>query len=222
YVLDGQSVWRDGTDPFGVWKLDQALDALWDIGALAEVLVVSIDTSERRLDKLGPYPDPVHGGGGGAAHLATLADLLKPHSDRTYRTRPDRGSTAMMGSSMGGLFSFWSAWTRPDVFGAAICLSPSFWWADRRLIREVAGGSCPSPRPRLYLDSGAASSAFEADGSTRDGVHNARAMYRALIGHCYAAGDDLHLLSSPGHRHDAASWAARVSVPLQMVFPPHA
>jgi hypothetical protein len=39
YVVDGQSVWSDGTDPFGVWGIDHALNALWDIGALAEILV---------------------------------------------------------------------------------------------------------------------------------------------------------------------------------------
>ena len=120
---------------------------------------------------------------------------------------------------MGGLFAFQAAWTRPDVFGAAICLSPSFWWADRFAIRAVQGGVCPAPRPRIYLDSGAAASGLEADGSTRDGVHNTRAMYRALVGHCYGVDDDLHLLSWAGHRHDSGSWAARVGVPLQLVFP---
>ena len=124
-----------------------------------------------------------------------------------------------MGSSMGGLFSLWAAWTRPDVFGGAICLSPSFWWGERFMLRLVSGGTCPAPRPNLYLDSGAAASGFERDASTRDGVHNTRAMYRALREHCYGLGDDLYLMSWTGHHHDARSWAARVSTPLQIFFP---
>lgn len=219
YAQDGQSVWSDGTDPFGVWGLERVIDELWDLGALDEIIIVSIDTGERRLERLGPVPDRKHGGGNGAAHLAAIVDVLKPTIDAELRTMPGRESTALLGASMGGLFSFWSAWTRPDVFGAAVCLSSSFWWNDRWLVRQVQHGTCPYPRPRLYLDSGAASSGFEEDASTRDGVHHTRAMYRALIGHCYAPREDLHVLSFAGHRHHAPSWTARVAIPLQMLFP---
>jgi predicted alpha/beta superfamily hydrolase len=148
-----------------------------------------------------------------------MVDALKPLIDREYRTRPERSATALLGSSMGGLFSLWAAWSRPDVFGAAICLSPSFWWADRFMLKLVANGTCPAPRPNLYLDSGAASSEFEYDASTRDGVHNTRGMYRALREHCYDGGNLLYLLSWTGHQHDTRSWAARVSTPLQLFFP---
>jgi predicted alpha/beta superfamily hydrolase len=219
YAEDGQSLWSDSGDPFGTWQLDRVLDDLWDLGALAELIVVSIDTGTDRLDKLGPVADPKHGGGKGQAHLAAIVDVLKPLVDREYRTHPDRASTALLGASMGGLFSFWAAWTRPDVFGTAICLSSSFWWADRFLLRAVQSGACPAPRPRIYIDSGASSTGFEEDASMRDGVHNTRAMYRALLGHCYAPDDDLHVLAWPGQEHDPVSWSSRVAFPLQLLFP---
>lgn len=219
YAQDAQSLWTDSQDPFGTWGLDRVLDDLWDLGALAELIVVSIDTGSERLDKLGPVRDPKHGGGHGQAHLSAITDVLKPLIDREYRTRADREWTATLGSSMGGLFSFWAAWTRPDVFGAAICLSSSFWWADRFLVRDVQAGACPAPRPRIYIDSGAAVTGFEEDASTRDGIHNTRAMYRALIGHCYAPSDDLHVLAWLGQSHDPSSWASRVAFPLQLLFP---
>ncbi len=220
YAQDGQSIWSDGTDPFGVWGLDTVIDELWDIGALDEFIVVSIDTGEGRLERLGPVPDPRFGGGTeGELHLKAMVEVLKPVIDAEYRTRPERNSTVLLGSSMGGLFSFWAAWCRPDVFGGAICLSSSFWWSDRFALKLVSGESCPAPRPNLYLDSGAAASGFETDASTRDGVHNTRAMYRALREHCYGLGTDLYLLSWTGHYHDARSWSARVSTPLQIFFP---
>jgi predicted alpha/beta superfamily hydrolase len=219
YAQDGQSVWSDSTDPFGAWALDRVLDDLWEIGAMAEVITVAIDTSAQRLDQLGPVRDPVYGGGGAAAHLRAIVDLLKPRIDEEFRTRPERAATTLMGSSMGGLFSFYGAWERPEVFGAAICLSPSFWWADRFMVRRVQGGTCPLPRPRFYLDSGAAASSLEGDASTRDGVHVVRAMHRELVGHCYEPGQDLHLLSWAGHHHNPTSWAARVAVPLQLFHP---
>ena len=219
YVQDGQSVWSDSRDPFGNWGLDQVLDDLWELGAMQEVLVVSIETAVERLQLLGPVRDPRYGGGGGAAHLDAIVDRLKPHIDERFRSRPERGATTLMGSSMGGLFSFYAAWERPEVFGGAICLSPSFWWSDRFLVRRVSGGVCPMPRPRLYLDSGAAASAHEGDSATRDGVHVVRAMHRALVVHCYEPDDDLYLLSWSGHHHDPGSWAARVAVPLQLFHP---
>lgn len=219
YAQDGQSIWSDGTDPFGTWGLDRVFDELWEVGALDEIIVVSIDTGLERLDKLGPVPDRHHAGGKGAAHLDGIVEHLKPHIDKTLRTLADRTNTVMLGSSMGGLFSLWSAWTRPDVFGGAICLSPSLWWGDRFMLRLVSSGHCPAPRPNLYLDSGAAESGMEEDASTRDGVHNARAIYRALREHCYGLSNDLFLLSWTGHQHDSRSWAARVSTPLQLFFP---
>ena len=219
YCQDGQSVWSDGTDPFGTWGLDHVLNALWDVGAVDEMIVVSIDTGEHRLERLTPVPDKVLGGGDGAAHLRGMVEVLKPLIDKEYRTRPEPISNVLLGASLGGLFSFWASWTRPDIFGGAICLSSSFWWAERFLLKIVAGNICPMPRPNLYLDSGAAASDAEYDASTRDGVHNTRAMYRALREHCYELGDDLFLLSWAGHHHDAQSWAARVSVPLQIFFP---
>jgi predicted alpha/beta superfamily hydrolase len=219
YVQDGQAVWSDSQDPFGRWGLDTVLDELWELGAIAEVLVVSIETSIERLTLLGPVRDPDYGGGEASEHLSSVVDMLKPRIDETFRTRPERGSTTLMGASMGGLFSFYAAWERPEIFGGAICLSPSFWWADRFLIRRVSGGTCPMPRPRVYLDSGAAASSHEADSATRDGMHVVRAMHHALVVHCYEPEDDLYLLSWAGHRHDPSSWAARVAVPLQLFFP---
>ena len=88
YCQDGQSIWSDGTDPFGTWGLDGVIDALWDMGAIAEKIVVSIDTGEGRLERLAPVPDPAHGGGGGAEHVRAMVEVLKPVMDAEYRTRP--------------------------------------------------------------------------------------------------------------------------------------
>lgn len=219
YAQDGQSLFSDGHDGFGEWDLDRVMAELWSLGSLGEVILVAIETAESRLDRLSPVPDRDYGGGRGEVHLQAIIDHLKPHIDRTLRTKPEARSTAVLGSSMGGLFSFFAAWTRPDVFGTAICLSSSFWWADRWAVRMAEEGFCPVPRPRLYLDSGASRSALERDANARDGQHHTRAMERALVGHCYEPGDDLFVLTFPGHRHDTASWAARVAIPLQLMFP---
>lgn len=218
YAQDGQALWSDGRDPFGVWGLEHILDGLFALGAMKQAIVVSIDTSVERIERLSPVPDPVHGGGGAPAHLAAIVDELKPEIDRRFRTRAASKHTVALGSSMGGLFSFWASWTRPDVFGKAICLSSSFWWADRFALKLVQEPVCPVPRPRLYIDSGASLDPFARDADERDGIHDTQAVQRALLHHCFARGDDLDVLSFAGLRHDASSWAARVAIPLQLMF----
>lgn len=216
YAQDGQALWTSSPDPFGVWHLDATLDSLLDLAVIEELIVVAIDTSSDRLDHLGPVPDPDYGGGSGGAHLAAIIDALKPAIDQQFRTRPEREHTCAMGSSMGGLFSFYAAWTRPDVFGKAICLSSSFWWAGRAMIRAIT--AAPEPRPVIYLDSGAALDPDEPSASAHDGFHHTRAMHRALDRVGYTP-TDLHRLTFPGQGHAASSWAARVAIPLQLLFP---
>lgn len=215
YAQDGQSL-------FGAesWRLDETLDTLWGLGAMEEAIVVAVHTDEGRLDMLSPTPDPGHGGGAGPRYRSFLTDTLKPYVDTFFRTRRGREDTALLGSSMGGLFSFFAAWTRPDIFGKAACLSSSFWWDRRALVKDVAAGACPLPRPFLYIDSGAARDPLAEDANLRDGYHHTMALRAALTGHCYEPGRNLHVLAFPGHAHDAASWGARLSVPLQLLFPP--
>jgi predicted alpha/beta superfamily hydrolase len=220
YAQDGQALWSTSEDPYGIWHLDATLDQLYEIGAIAEIIVVAIDTSTRRVERLSPLADPVHGGGEGKAHLRALVDHVRARVNGAYRTRTGREDTALLGSSMGGLFSFYAAWTRPETFGKAACLSSSFWWAERHAVRMVQQSPTPEPRPVLYLDSGAARSALEPDANARDGFHHTRSMVRALLAHGYRHGVDLHRLTFAGAAHDAASWAARVAIPLQLLFPP--
>ncbi len=222
YVLDGQSLFSDSRDPFdgSNWALDETLNELWALGAVDEMIVAAVHTDEDRIALLSPSVDPEQAGGRGPDTLAFLTDTLKPYVDTFFRTRRDRESTGVMGSSMGGLFSFFAAWTRHDVFGKAACLSGAFWWNRRRFMHLVENGACPFPPPVYYIDSGAAKNATEEDPGLRDGYHHTMALRRALVGHCYSPGSNLHVLAFPGHRHDTASWAARLGVPLQLLFPP--
>src|SRR5262249_30326962 len=116
YVHDGQAAFTrtaDGDDAQS-WRLDETLDRLIQIGAMQEIIAVGIHTDRGRIEMLSPTVDPEHGGGEGQHYLDFLVDELKPEIDRALRTRPGRADTAMMGSSMGGLFTFFSAWNRPD------------------------------------------------------------------------------------------------------------
>jgi predicted alpha/beta superfamily hydrolase len=220
YAQDGQALFSaapDEGDPHS-WRMDDALNQLYEFGVIEELIVVAVTTKERRIELLGPTADRTYGGGRADAYLDFLVRTLKPHVDATWRTRPERDGTALIGASMGGLFSFYGAWTRSDVFSRAACLSASFWWDDRRMIHRVQE-FCPTPRPWLYIDSGAALSQFEQDANVRDGFQHTQAMVKALHANCYEPGVNLVSLAYAGFAHDASAWAARLAMPLQLLFP---
>lgn len=219
YMLDGQSLWSHSTDPFGTWDVERTLSFLYELGAVEELIVVGIHTGEDRLSILSPVRDATYGGGDGPAFLSLLVDGVRPTIDARYRTRKEPASTGILGSSMGGLFAFFAAWSRPDVFGKAACLSSSFWWGDRWAVKHVQSGVAPSPRPFLYLDSGAAPGPLDEDARVIDGFHHTRSMLRALARAGFDVGTEAHRLVFPGHLHQAAAWASRVALPLQLLFP---
>lgn len=219
-LQDGHVVFSSGGDAFGPsWQVDTTLDGLYELGAVDHVIVVGLHTREDRTAILSPTADRLHGGGRGPAYLAYITDTLLPYLGERYRVAQGPANTAVAGSSMGGLFSFWAAWQRPDVFGKCACLSGSFWWDDRNAVRAVRDGGCPFPQPIFYLDSGAAHSAFEEDANLRDGFHHTSALRAALANHCYRPGENLHTLAFAGAAHNNSAWAARIATPLQLLFP---
>ena len=220
YALDGQALFSTSKDSFGVWNLEHTLDALYELSAMEEVIVVGLHTAERRLERLSPIADPTHGGGDGRSFLEDLVSIVMPHIATHYRVRTGRDHTGILGSSMGGLFSFFAAWSKPEVFGRAACLSSSFWWANRWAPRFVEATESPAERPVLYLDSGAARDPNDPDPNIRDGFVHTRSMFRALVRRGYAPGSDLHRMVFLGEAHNPSAWGARVATPLQLLFPP--
>jgi predicted alpha/beta superfamily hydrolase len=216
YALDGQALFSTSKDPYGVWNIEQSLDALYELSAIEELIVVGVHTAARRLERLSPVPDLKHGGGDGRAFLDDLINVVHGHIASRYRVADDRG---ILGSSMGGLFAFFAAWTRPDFFRRAACLSSSFWWANRWAPRFVAQSEPPPERPVIYLDSGAARDPTDPDPNVKDGFHHSRSMFRALTRVGYAPGTELHRMVFPGHAHEPAAWGSRVSTPLQLLYP---
>jgi hypothetical protein len=57
-------------------------------------------------------------------------ETLKPYIDQNYRTLPDRNSTAIMGSSLGGSISHFTILKYQNVFSKAGLFSPAYWISD--------------------------------------------------------------------------------------------
>lgn len=139
YMHDAQNLFDPETSYAGEWKVDELLDSQKD----HKMIVVGIaHGEENRITELTPYSHKEYGGGGAETYLRFLMHTLKPHVDQEYRTLPDRRNTSIMGSSLGGLLSFYALIKYPETFGQAGVFSPSFWFSTKifDLAREFEPG----------------------------------------------------------------------------------
>ena len=82
-----------------------------------------------------------------------LVNTFKPYIDRNYPTLPDREHTFLCGSSMGGLMTLYGVMAYNHVFSRGAALSPSVWFAARKLDRLLRESPI-SPDTVLYMDYG--------------------------------------------------------------------
>lgn len=127
YMQDGQNVFDDATAFSGEWSVDEYLNSLPDS---KQCIVIAVDNGgNERMLEYNPFNNKQFGKGEGKAYVSFLARTLKPFIDQHYRTKPEARFTAIAGSSMGGLISYYAAISYPGVFGRAGIFSPSFWIA---------------------------------------------------------------------------------------------
>ena len=147
YVHDGQNLFDPATAFAGVdWQLDETADSLVRAEKIEPVIIVGIANTMARLEEYTPKR--------GRKYAAFLIDEVKPFIDRTYRTLPDRQHTGVLGSSLGGLISFYLVWWHPEVFSMAGCLSGSWMWDNAASLRVAESDRPPAPPIRIYLDHG--------------------------------------------------------------------
>jgi len=129
---DGQNLFDTKTAYAGEWNVDETLDSI-----NAQVIVIGIEHGgAKRIDELTPFPNAKYGGGKADDYINFIVETLKPKVDATYRTKTNANNTCIMGSSLGGLVSFYAAIKYPTVFGKVGCLSPSFWF-NRKELNEL-------------------------------------------------------------------------------------
>ncbi len=178
------------------WQVDETMAALDGMSLIDKVVVIAIHAGDRLTDFTAP---------GYYAYGRFLADELKPAVDRNLRTLAGPATTAVMGSSLGGVVSFHLAWQRPELFGKAACLSSSFTFRDDLLARVADEPKKPAV---FYLDSGWPGDNYEVTRSLRD----------LLARRGYRFGDDLLYFAFPNARHDESFWAMRSHIPFQFFF----
>lgn len=147
YLIDG-GVDQDLLNVAGV-----ALNGgIW--GRSGEVILVGIETKDRRRELVGPTRDPelikkYPTAGSSAAFRDFIRDEVKPLVERGYRTN---GVDAVIGESLAGLFIVETYMVEPALFDGYGAIDPSLWW-DKEALSKVAAakiGAAQKDRP-LYL-----------------------------------------------------------------------
>ena len=210
YAHDGQNLFNAATAFGGVeWRMDETANALILNGSMDEVIIVGVYNGDaNRIYEYTPCCDPQYGGGGADKYERFLIDTVKPYVDQNFRTLTGKQNTALLGSSLGGLVSFYIGRRNPAVFGKLAALSSSFWWNNQALTQQVEA-STTKVAVNVYLDAG----------TSGDGLPETTRMRDALVADGHVQGQDLFYYVAQGAGHNEASWAARLNLPLTYLFP---
>jgi len=197
YMQDGQNLFFPN-EAFGGqhWRIEETLGLLCSMNLIRKMIVVGVYPTDRTEQYTAP---------GYETYGRFFVETLKPWVDARYRTRRGPEETAVLGSSLGGVVSFYLGWQYPQVFGKVGALSSTFGYRDD-LLERVAS---ESKRPlRIYLDTG----------WPRDNYEVNRRMRHLLVRRGWTEGLDLLYLAFPEAAHNEAAWAMRAHVPFQFFF----
>ncbi|MCY3004894.1 MAG: alpha/beta hydrolase-fold protein [Planctomycetota bacterium] len=226
YCLDGQNLFDQRRAAFGVeWEADETARALASGPANRPLILVGIDNSKDRFDEYTPVADEVSGnrvGGKADAYLRFLVTELRPWIDREYRTLKTAEATAIVGSSLGGVFVLHALRKHPEVFGNGAAMSPSLFWGQGYTIQQYSQQYSQPPsdpalrnKQRLWLDIGT------AEGKSNRGqvqaVEQTEQLAKAIEQYHSERIEVRTMIDSEAKHHEAA-WARRLPIALEFLF----
>lgn len=236
YMHDGQNIFKPELSYTGIdWGVDEALSALNASGKARKTIVVGIWNTARRNDEYLPE-DPSENFSQTLKDFATkhnveiisnnylkfIVEELKPQIDAKFNTRTDAANTFVMGSSMGGLISWYALAKYPEVFGGAACLSTH--WPVISHIGGVDNNNAPdalieyfqkhfpkASKHKIYFDYGTTS--LDADYEP----------YQLRVDEImkelgYQQTNDWVSRKFEGAGHNEAAWRERVHIPLEFLL----
>jgi predicted alpha/beta superfamily hydrolase len=231
YLNDGQTAFFKPANGDPCWDIADTLGTLYERRSIRELIVVAIHPVNRAREYTHAHwsgPDCC----GLESYTQCVTVRIKPFIDGSYRTLPEPTSTMIVGSSHGGLAAFYMANRRPDAFGYAGALSPSFWVGlddaerfplikrlpDRELkdsplleaLKETLGAA--SGRPKLYLDWGLVRTGGLHNESIEERAAARGREMAALLQqeYAYIIDQDLIVYEDPVGEHNEQSWARRM------------
>lgn len=156
YMHDGQQMFYDPMKMMMMndrWDVDRALDKIYhDTGKGFIVVAIDNGGNMARLWEYTPYQNVAkYAGGQGDKYADFVINTVKPYVDSTYRTLKDRENTAVIGSSLGGLISFYMGIRYHEVFSKVGAFSPIITFS-KDIIPYIKGVG--KRKVKFYFDGG--------------------------------------------------------------------
>ena len=156
YMFDGHNLFYDEDATYGKsWGMKEFLEK-----SGAEIIVAAVECNHeghRRLEEYSPVDFTFNDGtalkGQGRIYMDWLVNEFKPYIDKNYATLGDRHSTAIGGSSMGGLMTLYALCNYTEIFSRGAALSPSLWLGGGKLCGFIAEAKFPKDTV-IYTDYG--------------------------------------------------------------------
>ncbi|HEX6648027.1 MAG TPA: alpha/beta hydrolase-fold protein [Pyrinomonadaceae bacterium] len=126
---------------------------------------------------------------------------------------PDPANTGLGGASLGGIASIYLGLKYPMVFGKLAVISPSLWWDNKLIVRNVKELKS-KPALRIWLDIGT--------GEGQSSVDDAKELRNALVKQGWVLNSDLMYFEAKGSDHNEAAFAKRAEPMLKHLFPQQA
>jgi len=215
YLHDGQNLFDAATAFAGnEWGLDELAEELIATGQIEPLIIVGIyNTGPARMAEYTHVRDQRGRGGRARQYAKLLVEDLKPFIDSEYRTLPDPQNTALGGSSLGALVTLYLGLHYPGVFGKLIVMSPSVWWANRAILREIRKLKSKPPQ-KIWLDIGT------CEGTNPEHcLEDARMLRDALIAKGWKLDEDFRFVEDEGAGHNEKAWGFRMRDALKFLFP---
>lgn len=207
-LFDGQNVFDDEDSFAGGWHAHRAAEQVVTRKRPAPIVVAVDHGYGARPHELLPFA-----GSRARGDLDALVAFLRGRLAHDLRVRfgiPDVPARWIVGgASLGGVAALYVHFAAPEVFGGALCMSPSFGIAGRRLYDWIAAQPLPWTS-RIYLDCG-----------VREGRGTTAPRVAAMAGLLRARGygeDRLRFRRDAKGRHDEASWRRRLPGALRFLL----
>jgi len=214
YMHDGQNLFDPRLANTGVdWGVDEAMMRGAESGLFEPAIVVAAWSSSRRGPEYSPWHD-------GPQYARFLIEELMPRVNSEFRTLTGPKDTFVMGSSMGGLLSFYLVKNHPEEFSACGCVSSHFPLSDAvaasfmgkdssdadttpYILKDIAAGDTVPADVRFFFDYG--TETLDAEyGPTHIAVRD------WLLAQGRVEGNDFRIQEYAGAAHNEAAWRARL------------
>ncbi|HEV8125310.1 MAG TPA: alpha-amylase family glycosyl hydrolase [Gemmatimonadales bacterium] len=227
YMHDGQNLFDPRLSFTGVdWGVDESVVRLAQRGVIPPVIIVGAWSTADRWKEYSPWH-------GASDYARFLIEELMPRINREFRTLTGPANTATMGSSMGGLLSFYLVTHHPEVFGACGCESTHFPLSEAVAAKVFSGfkpAGIPDTTPYVVKDIAAGLRApagaryrFDYGSLGLDSAYTpTHEVVRAwLLRQGKVEGQDFVIRRYEGATHNEASWRARMDDELTFLFGKH-